>query len=411
MAPRAAASATQTFFFPSSSLNYSSPPPRCRFAADASTALIAGSTSTDSTARAHPTIRRGMSSPSLTQLRAQPQSAAAYARCDSAHASSAARQPRSSDPSAPAPAAVRAAPGGGGGPLVPPSPAGTGRAAAEDVRSAIESSAVRFITQSFHFYPACFLLLPPLLLRLTWSHSPHGAPTLSFASPTALSPAVLLLRRKGTCCLPSSSAHNPSLALFWDLTAARYDVAASSSSPSSSSEPVSGFYAGAEVVLAVGDLAAEFVKAKFEGQIPRARSIRPVSRADRVVVAAAPGQTPGAAVHTARVRFAEGALEHEVAVGCCRASASGRPREEELWVSVDGKCAVHARRLRWNFWGNQIVFVNGAPVDVLWDLHDWWFQDPPGCAVVMLRARSALESRLWLEGSVLTTNGERCRQE
>uniref|UniRef100_A0A0A9EVP0 Uncharacterized protein n=1 Tax=Arundo donax TaxID=35708 RepID=A0A0A9EVP0_ARUDO len=33
----------------------------------------------------------------------------------------------------------------------------------------------------------------------------------------------------------------------------------------------------------------------------------------------------------------------------------------------------------------------------MWDLHGWWFKDPPGCAVVMLRARSALESRLWLE--------------
>ena len=55
------------------------------------------------------------------------------------------------------------------------------------------------------------------------------------------------------------------------------------------------------------------------------------------------------------------------------------------------------------------MFVDDAPVNVLWDLNGWCFQDPPGCAVVMLRAKSALESRLWLEGSVLTTNGERCR--
>ena len=91
-----------------------------------------------------------MSSPSLTQLRAQPQSAAAYARCDSAQASSAARQPRSSAPSAAAPAAARVELGGGGGPLIPPSPTRAGRAAAaaaeEDVSSAIASSAVRFIT-------------------------------------------------------------------------------------------------------------------------------------------------------------------------------------------------------------------------------------------------------------------------
>lgn len=104
---KAAGSATQNlFFFPSSSLNHSSPP-----------------------ARAHPTIRRGMmTSPSMAQLRARPQSAATYARCDSAQASIAARQPRSSAPSSPAPAPA-AALGGGGGTLIPPSPAGSGRGA------------------------------------------------------------------------------------------------------------------------------------------------------------------------------------------------------------------------------------------------------------------------------------------
>ncbi|CAN6357632.1 unnamed protein product [Urochloa humidicola] len=228
---------------------------------------------------------------------------------------------------------------------------------------------------------------PPLLLRLTWTHSPISPPTLTFSIPTASSPAVPLRRRKGTRSIPSSE-HHPQLALFWDLTAAKY--------ASSSPEPVSGFYfvavANAEVVLAVGDLAAEFIKAKFEGQIPKAR-FHPVARADRVV--ATPNNN---AMHTARVRFAEGAPEHEVTVGCCAATTSGAG--EELWVSVDGKRAVHARRLRWNFRGNQTVFVDGAPVDVMWDLHGWWFRDPPGCAVVMLRARSALESRLWLEEEV-----------
>jgi hypothetical protein len=33
----------------------------------------------------------------------------------------------------------------------------------------------------------------------------------------------------------------------------------------------------------------------------------------------------------------------------------------------------------------------------MWDLDDWWFRDPPGCTIVMLRTRSMLESRLWLE--------------
>jgi hypothetical protein len=246
--------------------------------------------------------------------------------------------------------------------------------------AASSSPSTHSVAVSYHATPLS-PSAPPLLLRLTWSHSPVGPPTLSFAGPTASCPAVLLRRRKGTRSLPSYDQHHPPLALFWDLAAAKYGA--------SSPEPLSGFYfvavANAEVVLAVGDLAAEFVKTKFEGQIPKARFL-PVSRADRVV--AAPN-----AMHTARVRFAEGAPEHEVSVGCATTSGGG----EELWVSVDGKRAVHTRRLRWNFRGNQTVFVDGAPVDVLWDLHGWWFREQPGCAVVMLRARSALESRLWLE--------------
>uniref|UniRef100_A0A0E0MJM7 DUF868 domain-containing protein n=1 Tax=Oryza punctata TaxID=4537 RepID=A0A0E0MJM7_ORYPU len=244
---------------------------------------------------------------------------------------------------------------------------------------------------------------PPLQLRLTWAHSPLG-PTLSF-SPSASGRKVLVRRRRGSCSVPtsgddeavesesesSSASASPRLALFWDLTAARFD-------PAASPEPVSGYYvvvavASAEVVLAVGDLAAEFVRAKFEGttQIPRAA---PFARGERVVVVSSDA---AAVTHTARARFAEGGAEHEVSVGCAPGGSGGGG--DELWVSIDGKRAVQARRLRWNFRGNQTVFVDGEPVDVMWDLHGWWFRrEPPGCAaVVMLRARSALESRLWLE--------------
>uniref|UniRef100_A0A0E0DCE7 DUF868 domain-containing protein n=1 Tax=Oryza meridionalis TaxID=40149 RepID=A0A0E0DCE7_9ORYZ len=244
---------------------------------------------------------------------------------------------------------------------------------------------------------------PPLQLRLTWAHSPLG-PTLSF-SPSASGPKVLVRRRRGSCSVPisgedeavesessESSASSPRLALFWDLTAARFD-------PAASPEPVSGYYVvvaveSAEVVLALGDMAAEFVGAKFEGtaQIPRAA---PFARGERVVVAVS--SDAAAVTHTARARFAEGGAEHEVSVGCAPGGGGGG---DELWVSIDGKRAVQARRLRWNFRGNQTVFVDGEPVDVMWDLHGWWFRrEPPapGCAVVMLRARSALESRLWLE--------------
>ena len=208
----------------------------------------------------------------------------------------------------------------------------------------------------------------PLHLRLTWTRSALG-PTLSF-SPSASAPAVPLRRRRGTRSVSLDDVGAGSgqgccgqVVVFWDLTAARYDA---------SPEPHSGYYfvavAGAiEVALSVGDLAAHFFEERFEGRVPEALSL-PVARRERVV---APDP---AAMHTARrVRFSEGGSEHEVSVGCS-GGVSGGGAEEELWVSIDGKRAVQARRPRLNFRGNQTVFVDGAPVDVVWDLHGWWFR-------------------------------------
>ncbi|OEL15674.1 hypothetical protein BAE44_0023303 [Dichanthelium oligosanthes] len=46
-------------------------------------------------------------------------------------------------------------------------------------------------------------------------------------------------------------------------------------------------------------------------------------------------------MHTARVRFLEGAPEHEVSVGCATTSGGG----EELWVSVDVLWDLHSEIL------------------------------------------------------------------
>ncbi|KAM3227504.1 hypothetical protein ACQJBY_059343 [Aegilops geniculata] len=110
-------------------------------------------------------------------------------------------------------------------------------------------------------------------------------------------------------------------------------------------------------------------------------------------------------MHTVqRVPFAEGGPDHKVSVGCSSGGVGGSAEEEELWVSVDGKRAVQARWPRLNLRGNQTMFVDGAPVDVMWDLHGWWFREPPyDSGVVMLRARSALQSRLWLEEEEVAT--------
>jgi hypothetical protein len=55
------------------------------------------------------------------------------------------------------------------------------------------------------------------------------------------------------------------------------------------------------------------------------------------------------------------------------------------------------KRLKWNFRGNQTIFVDGLLVDLLWDVHNWFFKGVYGNAVFMFRNRSGLDSRLWLE--------------
>ena len=55
------------------------------------------------------------------------------------------------------------------------------------------------------------------------------------------------------------------------------------------------------------------------------------------------------------------------------------------------------KRLRWNFRGNRIIFLDGLLVDMMWDLHQWFFKEQSGRAVFMFRTRSGLDSRLWLE--------------
>ncbi|EEE52774.1 hypothetical protein OsJ_35227 [Oryza sativa Japonica Group] len=163
---------------------------------------------------------------------------------------------------------------------------------------------------------------PPLQLRLTWAQSPLG-PTLSF------SPSASAWSRVGVVGVVAAAR----AVLGPDRGAVR---------PGGVAEPVSGYYVvvaveSAEVVLALGDLAAEFVKAKFEGttQIPMAA---PFARGERVVVAVS-SDAAAAVTHTARARFAEGGAEHEVSVGCAPGGGGGGGGDE-LWVSIDGKRAV-----------------------------------------------------------------------
>ncbi|KAI5425585.1 hypothetical protein KIW84_031410, partial [Lathyrus oleraceus] len=87
-------------------------------------------------------------------------------------------------------------------------------------------------------------------------------------------------------------------------------------------------------------------------------------------------------------------------------------KSHSLCLFMDKKMVFQVKRLKWNFRGNQTIFVDGLVVDMMWDLHDWIFNhhsnDSVSC-VFMFRTRSGLDSRLWLEEKNLQKEKEQDR--
>lgn len=109
----------------------------------------------------------------------------------------------------------------------------------------------------------------------------------------------------------------------------------------------------------------------------------------------------GSALYATKARFREGGVLHDVLIHC--GGEKGNDDEMVLSVCVDKKIVVRVKRLRWNFRGNQMVFVDGLLVDMMWDVHDWFFGGglTDAFGVFMFRRRSGTESRLWLEEKVM----------
>ncbi|KAG0496422.1 hypothetical protein HPP92_000953 [Vanilla planifolia] len=247
--------------------------------------------------------------------------------------------------------------------------------------SAVGSATVNAVTSVFR----CHLASDgkELVIRVTWC-KPPAVPPLSVA--IAGDEPYLLCRRTGSCTYLSSDGG--AVGLHWDVSSANYGPGP---------EPTNGFFVAVvvdgQLCLLLGDRGKDFAKRLTKPvQAPE-----PLSREERVVVTGG----VGGCRYSTRVRFCEGGDEHEVWMRW--------EGEKEIEVGVGGKRAVHARRLWWNFRGSHVVFVDGLVVDVMWNLHDWWFAGRPGgCAEFVFRRRSSPEARLWSEEEMASRAGGFC---
>lgn len=173
--------------------------------------------------------------------------------------------------------------------------------------------------------------------------------------------------------------------VLWDLSAARYDRGP---------EPVSGFFVvvlmDSEVGLHIGDRDEELSNMK---DLKAGKSMAKFSMVSRSEVFGS------RAIYSTKAQFSEAGTAHDLLIKC-DAEEEGC-KGDALCVYIDKKKILQVKRLKWNFRGNQAVFVDGLVVDMMWDVHDWVFKPKAASAVFMFRTRSGANNRLWLEEKLL----------
>ena len=234
-----------------------------------------------------------------------------------------------------------------------------------------------------------------ILVTATWckNNSSQGL-SMNFGDEPSSTPPFrlntnsrLFRKKKGSKLMESN---NSNIEVFWDLSNAKYDTGP---------EPVDGFYVlvmvDSEIGLILGDMAEEAVTRRFKTATSLAK-VSLISRREHC---------SGNTVYSTKARFCDTGIAHDILIRC--SGENDGLRSPVLSVSIDKKTVIRVKRLQWNFRGNQIIFVDNLLVDLMWDVHDWFFSPASGYAVFMFRTRSGMDSRLWLEEKLVQKDQDR----
>ncbi|MCO5611635.1 hypothetical protein L7F22_065889 [Adiantum nelumboides] len=157
---------------------------------------------------------------------------------------------------------------------------------------------------------------------------------------------------------------NTKIDVSWDLSRAKYG---------SSPEPVDSFFFAiaydSEIVLLLGDMREEaFSKMQAKSYCVDNTMI---SRREHIF---------GRRYYSTKAQFGENGRTHDILIEC-----NTRGKEPRLSVKVDKQLVVQVKRLMWKFRGNQTILVDGCPVELFWDVHNWLFSPSDGHAVFMFQ--------------------------
>ncbi|XP_051131023.1 uncharacterized protein LOC127251401 [Andrographis paniculata] len=219
------------------------------------------------------------------------------------------------------------------------------------------------------------------VVRITWSKSNTEGFTIGicdhpFSSSELKNNSKVITRKRGRFKGFDSVVSLRNTEVVWDLYKAKYG---------SGPEPVSGFYLAvlvdSEACLILGDMGVGIGDVEAR---KRVSEFSLVSRSEHFL---------GDSVLSTAAKFRDAGACHNITIRC-----GGDDRNHPaLSVDVDRKNVIQVKRLKWNFRGNQTIFVDGVLVDLMWDVHDWLFRPRLGYGLFMFRTRSGFDSRLWLE--------------
>lgn len=91
-----------------------------------------------------------------------------------------------------------------------------------------------------------------------------------------------------------------------------------------------------------------------------------------------------------KAQFSDKGQMHDVTIECDTFGVN----DPCLVIRIDSKTVMQVKRLRWKFRGNHTILVDGLPVEVFWDAHNWLFGNTMGNAVFLFRTCLSAE-KLW----------------
>ncbi|KAG0489114.1 hypothetical protein HPP92_007770 [Vanilla planifolia] len=185
----------------------------------------------------------------------------------------------------------------------------------------------------------------------------------------------LFSKRRGS---KTTDAGNSKVDVFWDLTNAKFG---------SGPEPLEGFFVAVlfdlQIVLLLGDLVKEAHR--------RTNATPPASNA---LLLAKREHIFGKKVYSTKAQLRDRGRVHEIMIQSETAGSS----DPCLEIRIDKKRVMQVKHLLWKFRGNQTILVDGLPVEVFWDVHNWLFDASTGNAVFMFQSSASTEKTMPSQG-------------